>query len=105
MIVSLAGGTWWRRVWRTRTMPTDAVCTWCGRPPSEVSKLIAGPNVYICDTTVFGCVGRFWTGGGRSGKMTGDARTAKEARMRVDGITAPAFRPSPAPRRGPARSL
>jgi hypothetical protein len=51
-IVSLAGGTWWRRVWRTRAMPTDAVCTWCGRPPSEVLKLIAGPNVYICDACV-----------------------------------------------------
>ena len=51
-IVHGAGGTWWRRVWRTRRMPADASCTWCGRPPSEVEKLIAGPNVYICD----GCV-------------------------------------------------
>src|SRR5512135_3112065 len=41
-IVSGAGGTWWRRVWRSRRMPPDAACTWCGRPPSEVSKLIAG---------------------------------------------------------------
>jgi hypothetical protein len=51
-IVTGAGGTWWRRVWRTRTVRPDAVCTWCGRPPSEVAKLIAGPKVYICD----GCV-------------------------------------------------
>lgn len=51
-IVSQAGGTWWGRMWRTRAMPPDAVCTWCGRPPSEVSKLIAGPNVYICETCV-----------------------------------------------------
>jgi ATP-dependent protease Clp ATPase subunit len=30
------------------------VCTFCERPPSEVSKLLAGPNVYICD----GCLKR-----------------------------------------------
>ena len=51
-IVSGAGGTWWRRVWRTRNIRPDAVCTWCRRPPSEVSKLIAGPNVFICDSCV-----------------------------------------------------
>jgi hypothetical protein len=51
-IVSGAGGSWWRRAWRTRTLRPDAVCTWCGRPPSEVEKLVAGPAVYICD----GCV-------------------------------------------------
>jgi ClpX C4-type zinc finger len=48
-IVNSAGGSWWSRVWRTRKTGVDAVCTWCGRPPSEVSKLIAGPNVFICD--------------------------------------------------------
>src|SRR5262249_27605799 len=47
-----AGGTWWQRVWRTRTARRDAVCTACGRPPSEVGKLIAGPNVFICDACV-----------------------------------------------------
>jgi bacterioferritin-associated ferredoxin len=51
-IVDEAGGTWWTRVWRTRTVKRDAVCTFCGRPPGEVSKLIAGPNVYICDACV-----------------------------------------------------
>lgn len=51
-IVSSAGGTWWRRVWRTRSMAVDATCTWCGRPPSEVGKLIAGPNVFVCDACV-----------------------------------------------------
>jgi hypothetical protein len=50
-IVSGAGGTWWSRFWDTRSKP-DAVCTWCGRPPGEVSKLIAGPRVYICDACV-----------------------------------------------------
>ncbi len=48
-IVDVAGGSWWRRVWRTRNLTRDAICTWCDRPPGEVSKLIAGPNVYICD--------------------------------------------------------
>jgi ATP-dependent protease Clp ATPase subunit len=41
-------------VWRTRNPKRDAVCTFCGHPPSEVAKLIAGPNVFICD----GCVGK-----------------------------------------------
>jgi hypothetical protein len=51
-IVSGAGGTWWGRMWGGRNVKPDAVCTWCGRPPSEVAKLVAGPKVYICD----GCV-------------------------------------------------
>jgi len=51
-IVDEAGGSWWTRVWRTRNVRRDAICTFCGKPPSEVSRLIAGPNVYICD----GCV-------------------------------------------------
>jgi hypothetical protein len=51
-IVSGAGGTWWQRMWRSRTVKRDAVCTYCGRPPSETAKLIAGPNVYICDACV-----------------------------------------------------
>ncbi len=51
-IVSGAGGSWWSRMWSTRRVRPDAVCTWCGRPPSEVAKLIAGPRVYICDACV-----------------------------------------------------
>jgi len=50
-VVSAAGGSWWQ-VWRRRPARPDAVCTWCDRPPSEVSKLIAGPKVYICDACV-----------------------------------------------------
>ncbi len=53
-IVQEAGGSWWQRVWRSRTVKRDAVCTFCDRPPSEVAKLVAGPNVYICD----GCITR-----------------------------------------------
>ena len=51
-IVNVSGGSWWRHAWRTRRAMDGAICTWCHRPPSEVSKLVAGPNIYICD----GCV-------------------------------------------------
>lgn len=51
-IVVGSGGSWWRRAWRTRGTIRDAVCTWCSRPPSEVRKLVAGPNIYICDDCV-----------------------------------------------------
>lgn len=51
-IVDGSGGSWWRRAWRTRGTQQDAVCTWCGKPPSEVQKLVAGPNIYICDNCV-----------------------------------------------------
>ena len=51
-IVKGAGGSWWQRVWRSRNITRDAVCTFCERASSEVAKLIAGPNVYICDACV-----------------------------------------------------
>jgi hypothetical protein len=51
-IVNISGGSWWRRAWRTRRSMAGAVCTWCDRPPSEVTKLVAGPNIYICDVCV-----------------------------------------------------
>jgi hypothetical protein len=51
-IVDGAGGSWWNRVWRTRNATRDLVCTWCDRPASEVSKLIAGPNVFICESCI-----------------------------------------------------
>jgi hypothetical protein len=49
-IVGAAGGTWWQRAWSSRNRQRAAVCTFCERPPSEVAKLIAGPNVFICDS-------------------------------------------------------
>jgi hypothetical protein len=51
-IVDGAGGTWWRRIWRTRNATRDLICTWCGRPDSEVTKLIAGPDVFICESCI-----------------------------------------------------
>jgi len=34
-----------------------ACCSFCGRPEADVEKLIAGPNVYICDRCVELCSG------------------------------------------------
>ena len=31
-------------------------CTFCGKPKTEVKKIIAGPGVYICDVCVALCV-------------------------------------------------
>jgi hypothetical protein len=73
-IVDGSGGSWWRRAWRTRGTTRDAVCTWCGRPPSEVGKLVAGPKIYICDACATGASRRLATAGnkeaGRGGMRT-----------------------------------
>jgi ClpX C4-type zinc finger len=52
-IVESAGGSrrWMRRD-RVRPDPTRLLCTFCGKNQKQVTKLIAGPSVYICD----GCV-------------------------------------------------
>jgi hypothetical protein len=62
-IVDEAGGSWWQRVWRTRNLKRDAVCSYCGHPPSEVAKLIAGPEVYICDACVLAATRSLAEGG------------------------------------------
>ncbi|MES2765346.1 MAG: ATP-dependent Clp protease ATP-binding subunit ClpX [Bacteroidota bacterium] len=36
----------------TTTQPEELTCTFCGRSSSEVTSLIAGPDVYICDICV-----------------------------------------------------
>jgi hypothetical protein len=51
-MVGVAGGTWWQRAWAARRRQHDAVCTFCGRPPGEVEKLVAGPDLFICDACV-----------------------------------------------------
>jgi ATP-dependent Clp protease ATP-binding subunit ClpX len=40
--------------YRTRDA-NDRRCAFCGRPRQEVRKLVAGPNVYICDRCVAVC--------------------------------------------------
>jgi ClpX C4-type zinc finger protein len=78
-IVTGSGGSWWRRAWRTRRSTADAVCTWCDRPPSEVAKLVAGPNVYICDACVT-AAGRVERGQGKSGGPLKMAKAASRER-------------------------
>jgi hypothetical protein len=51
-IVQATGGTWWSFIWRGRRVQPDMICSFCGLPSSQVAKLIAGPNVYICDACV-----------------------------------------------------
>lgn len=51
-IVKANGGTWWTRMWRTRRVSTDMTCSFCLLPSEKVAKLIAGPDVFICDACV-----------------------------------------------------
>ena len=51
-MVSGAGGSWWRRVWRSRNVKGNLACTFCGLTQDEVARLIAGPKVFICDDCV-----------------------------------------------------
>src|SRR5262249_31809713 len=51
-MVKGVGGSWWQRMWRSRGAGRDASCTFCESPPREVAKVIAGPNVFICDACV-----------------------------------------------------
>ena len=77
-MVSAAGGSWWM-VWRRRRSARDPVCTWCGRPPSEVSKLIAGPNVFICDACAQAAE-RAMSGAAAGGDSLGAAKAARNPR-------------------------
>ena len=52
MLFQVDRSTLWRRIWRTPIIQPDLACTWCGRPPNEVAKLVAGPRVFICDACV-----------------------------------------------------
>ena len=36
----------------TETAPVIASCSFCGKPNTEVAKLVAGPGVYICNECV-----------------------------------------------------
>ena len=33
----------------------EVICSFCGRPQSQVRRLVAGPDVYICDDCVGAC--------------------------------------------------
>ena len=77
-IVEVAGGSWWSRMWRTRTVRRDAVCTFCDRPSAEVSKLIAGPDVYICDACVEAAEGVLRGSAGTGTRVTAAPATSKQ---------------------------
>jgi ATP-dependent protease Clp ATPase subunit len=34
------------------TTRATLACSFCGRPETQVAKLVAGPNVFICDACV-----------------------------------------------------
>src|SRR5262245_38761851 len=51
-IVDAAGGSWWRRIWRSRNVTRGLACTFCGHSADRVAKLIAGPKVFICSSCV-----------------------------------------------------
>jgi ATP-dependent Clp protease ATP-binding subunit ClpX len=44
-----------RRAARRERGKTEESCSFCGKPKSQVKKLIAGPGVYICDECVTLC--------------------------------------------------
>jgi ATP-dependent protease Clp ATPase subunit len=67
-------------------------CSFCGKNESEVAKLVAGPNAYICDKCVAaaaaimradgrrpGVLRRLWHGFRRSGKRIFRRYAAKNA--------------------------
>jgi hypothetical protein len=88
-IVASAGGSWWQKVWCTRNVQRDAVCTFCDTPPLEVSKLLAGPNVFICDTCVAGAQraiagsspDALWSTGGKRRGAFCSQRAGKQLRV------------------------
>jgi ClpX C4-type zinc finger len=43
--------SWWQRVFGLRTEPSRG-CSFCGKEPKDVAKLVAGPGIHICD----GCI-------------------------------------------------
>src|SRR6266700_340279 len=51
-MVGSAGGSWWQRVWRSRNAKRNLACTFCKLSQDATAKLIAGPNVFICDACV-----------------------------------------------------
>jgi len=57
----------WRRR-RPHDPPAPRACSFCARPQHQVRKLVAGPDVYICDPCILAAVGV-----STSGRATRDA--------------------------------
>ena len=75
-IVDSAGGSWWQRTWGSRNATRDAVCTFCERPASEVAKLLAGPNVFVCDDCL-ACAEAALSGRGHKGGLRREVARAR----------------------------
>jgi ATP-dependent Clp protease ATP-binding subunit ClpX len=45
-----------RRAASARKLTTTLTCSFCGKHQRQVKKLIAGPDVYICNECVDRCV-------------------------------------------------
>jgi ribosomal protein L37AE/L43A len=52
--------SWWRRTLGLSPEPPRE-CSFCGKSAKEVSKLVAGPGIYICDSCIHAAAGLFAT--------------------------------------------
>ena len=74
-IIEEGGVRRWRR--RREEEPTDQrLCSFCGREQQQVRKLVAGPDVYICDPCIMAAVG-----------VSASGRPAKDPKMQPVAAT------------------
>jgi ATP-dependent Clp protease ATP-binding subunit ClpX len=68
-----------------RSTPNDRRCAFCGRPRQEVRKLVAGPNVFICDRCVVVCKQLLVDDRRAAAKSSGvSASKPKDLKVRLD---------------------
>jgi hypothetical protein len=65
-----------------------ACCAFCNRSQAEVSKLIAGPTVMICDDCVRTCVDIIADAGASDSPEDGEAAEEQQARLRARRLNA-----------------
>lgn len=78
-----AGGAYMSLFWKRRPAEEVPRCSFCNRAQQDVKKLIAGPNVFICDRCVETCQEIIAGGGGGSGSVV--FGPTKTTRLRRDG--------------------
>ena len=42
---------------RSRTTKATPYCSFCGKTPQQVSAMVAGPHIYICNECIGLCIG------------------------------------------------
>jgi ribosomal protein S14 len=67
-VVESQGGSWWSRVWSTRSASGEFRCTFCGRSRDVATQLVAGPRVFICNACVVTASKALAKGRAKSGK-------------------------------------